>query len=747
MSLNIPPAPRIPSDLEGLDGGVMTNLVDEILAWLANMIAAIITALYEGIQAIIEWLVAMLDGILSVIWQVIQDIFAAVTTWLESLFTALEEVLTGIVDAVWAFLSEAWDTIYEATVGVLDAISSYISDIAADVAAFVADLIDTVNGWIEAAVDWISNVVEQGIAGIQSVVQAAIDTIAGFVYPIVETVQSILAATIALINQAWETLVTGVGSIIETVAAKIGDLSAAFGEAAEQLVSTLTEVSEDMLGPLRDAVRDFTEAYLPKDDPVTAQRAIKALQGIHTDPAAMSAFRAWWDSEWQELAKAGPLRKGIFFFAFFLMALAPTVMGISQTLSVPAIQEYSKLWPYQVLNPADATNAWRRGLLSEGSAIDDIRRQGYTQTQAEQILKLTSIVPGASDMVQMWWRGIIDDKGLDEGLKHQGVDEPWRSRIRQAAEIIPPVQDLIHMAVRDVWNPQAVELGKLHEAFPSEVQDWTEKMGLSSEWARLYWAAHWSLPSPLQGFEMLHRQVINEPQLDTLLQALDVAPGWRDPLKAIAYHPFTRVDVRRMHALGILSESEVTRAYEDLGYDHDKALALTEFTVKLNAPKAAEDDAELGTLSRTSVLNFYGDGILTRERAHQLLVDMGHTPEAASLYLEQVDLEEQRKERKSEADLIIERAESGQITFDEAADKLRGLGLETREVEKALARLLRAEQARTKIPSRADADSFYSLGLIQDTQYLDIVSRNGYAPKWAQMYLTQAQAKRAQKKG
>ncbi|GAH93918.1 unnamed protein product, partial [marine sediment metagenome] len=44
---------------------------------------------------------------------------------------------------------------------------------------------------------------------------------------------------------------------------------------------------------------------------------------------------------------------------------------------------------------------------------------------------------------------------------------------------------------------------------------------------------HWSLPSPSQGFEMLHRGVIDEAELNMLLRALDIMPFWREKLTKV----------------------------------------------------------------------------------------------------------------------------------------------------------------------------------------------------------------------
>jgi hypothetical protein len=163
----------------------------------------------------------------------------------------------------------------------------------------------------------------------------------------------------------------------------------------------------------------------------------------------------------------------------------------------------------------------------------------------------------------------------------------------------------------------------------------------------------------------------------------------------------------------------------------------------LNKSSVTEDDVELGKLSRGAILGFYEDGVIKRETAVKLLQDLGHTLEAANLYLDSIDMGEQRTERKAQADLIIEQAEAGIITFEEAQDKLRGLGLETVEVEKAIARLLRAAQRKVKLPTQADGQAFFVAGLIPRGDYEDLLSRLGYASKWRAAYVAIAEKKRS----
>ncbi|GAH81991.1 unnamed protein product, partial [marine sediment metagenome] len=135
--------------------------------------------------------------------------------------------------------------------------------------------------------------------------------------------------------------------------------------------------------------------------------------------------------------------------------------------------------------------------------------------------------------------------------------------------------------------------------------------GISEYWAQKYWYAHWDTPSITQGFEMLHRGFIDRKELDDLFRTVEIPPFWRDKLTAIAFNPFTRVDVRRMHKAGVLTDDELVTAYMDVGYNADKAAKMTEFTILYNGEGNT-------SLTRSQILNGFTEYIITREDTAEL---------------------------------------------------------------------------------------------------------------------------------
>lgn len=214
--------------------------------------------------------------------------------------------------------------------------------------------------------------------------------------------------------------------------------------------------------------------------------------------------------------------------------------------------------------------------------IDDIAKAGIHPTYADKYFDGVLTKPNTQDLIA--WQLRVDPSlsGLENELRKTGIHPNYFDTYKTLAHPIPPVQDLITMAVREAFTPEIAQRFGQYEGLPPEYVEAAEKKGLTKQWAERYWAAHWSLPSIQQGFGMLHRGIIGQADLSLLMRALDIMPFWRDKLMQLSFKPLTRVDVRRMHLLGTLDESGVTRAYRDVGYNDRNAALMTDFTVRYN---------------------------------------------------------------------------------------------------------------------------------------------------------------------
>jgi len=219
-------------------------------------------------------------------------------------------------------------------------------------------------------------------------------------------------------------------------------------------------------------------------------------------------------------------------------------------------------------------NASNESIL-DGVSMADIK-PAYAQTYLDAVMTK----PATEDIIAYELRRDPSLSNLHTELRRTGVHENYYGLYKELAYQIPPVADIITMAVREAFTPSIAARFGQYQDLPPDFVEWVGKKGLSKEWAERYWAAHWSLPSPQQGFEMLHRGIIGRDDLYMLMRALDIMPFWRDKLIEMAYRPLSRVDVRRMFALGVIDVSGVNKAYKDLGYSDYNSDLMTKFTIE-----------------------------------------------------------------------------------------------------------------------------------------------------------------------
>lgn len=217
---------------------------------------------------------------------------------------------------------------------------------------------------------------------------------------------------------------------------------------------------------------------------------------------------------------------------------------------------------------------------SSGEIITDIIRGDIHPDYAQTYMDAVLTKPASQDIIAYQLRIDPSLDGLAPRLRQIGIHPDYFSVYKELAYQIPPVADIITMAVREAFSPDIAARFGQYDDFPPDFAKYAAQKGLSEEWAKRYWAAHWNLPSPQQGFQMLHRGVIDESELNMLMRAQDIMPFWRNKLVQIAYRPLTRVDVRRMYREGVLNESEVLASYLDQGYDEENSKRMAEFTVK-----------------------------------------------------------------------------------------------------------------------------------------------------------------------
>ena len=649
-------------------------------------------------RSIRDVVAAAVDRFLAVAARVIDALVARVGEAFTGAAEVLDETFAKVGSALQGAFETAVNTLFDLGAKALDGISSLIDR----AIAFIDELLEPV---------------AQGISD-------AFDRLGEFTNVITGKVSDLIDVTILGVDSLANRILDFATSIPQSLA----DLaSSVFDAARENLAEPLREIPEAIWGALTVLWGRLTE-----DDRAKLNKAIDEFVLSETSPPRSR-------DEGVDFFRLAHPKGEIAQYVVGLLIFVATFISQATALAAPNLEQLNQeTWsrqPFRLLDIRELVESERRGLIGREDAIAQLRSWGHDTPRADDLLSLRDNLIPEADALSWRHRGILSDEDTRANLKARGWIPRDVEALLQASLLIPPVPDLIAMAVREAFSPEIAERFGQFEDFPEPFAEAAAKQGISEEWAQRYWAAHWALPSIQMGFEMVHRDVISTDDLNLLLRAQDVMPFWRDKLTQIAFSPLTRIDIRRMHKVEVLSEQEVNRAYHDIGYSDLNSERLTAFTLRLNAPKSKNDVDELAKLTRASVLGFFEDGIIDATRARTLLLDLGVSEQATDLFISAKAADLERADRKEQIQLVISQQRAGVLQFDQAQDKLAGLGLETREQELAVTKLLREKAQTTRLPPRGTLDKMFGAQVIDREEYLATLQLRGYSEIWAGRFL------------
>jgi hypothetical protein len=243
----------------------------------------------------------------------------------------------------------------------------------------------------------------------------------------------------------------------------------------------------------------------------------------------------------------------------------------------------SWLCPQQIPSTADAQSAYLANAITDSlldtwtAANNDCPIPARTILEARRS-KLTPV-----DIVSLFRRGLIDEEAYNERIRELGyirTDDP--DEIIALSNQVPPVSELIRMMVRDVADEQLVTDFDLDADFGKkwigQLKEWGYQQGITDQFAKYEWRAHWSIPSPGQLYEMYHRYrnlppndplYVNIETIKSALKQQDIAPFWVDRLLGTSFRLITRSDIIQMMYYGTMTSQQAKTAVSQLGYDDD----------------------------------------------------------------------------------------------------------------------------------------------------------------------------------
>ncbi len=385
---------------------------------------------------------------------------------------------------------------------------------------------------------------------------------------------------------------------------------------------------------------------------------------------------------------------------------------------------------------------------------------GYDNEQISAYIGAYRRLLETQQALTAWARGLMGDDELTGYLKRVGYDEKDIPRLKGIAKTIPGVTDLIEMAVKEAFNPEAAKTLQLDDEFDTiwqQLEPWAKKVFLDQDTAKLFWRAHWRLPSPEEVITMYNmfyplimytklpdgsyygekynkyigdfKKIITDDELvDKYLKWEDISPIWRDRFKAMTYPPITRVDLRRIYALGLISDQELLARIMQLGYSFEDAKLLMQFYKQYKM-------SEQRNLTKGEVERAYIDGLINQDQVKQYMQQLQYEDDEIEFYLKLWDYMRKNKQLETQLKALEKEYLEGYKTIQEVSDELNHLGLPGETIQQILGDFQAKKRASIKLPSKADIEHWFKLGLIKQSTAVNLLELLGYPESIAAMYL------------
>lgn len=394
--------------------------------------------------------------------------------------------------------------------------------------------------------------------------------------------------------------------------------------------------------------------------------------------------------------------------------------------------------PTQIPTTADAINGYLSGQIDEETMKCLARANNDIDSWITLLAwgQRTRLDPFQT--IDAHRRKFIDRDEMQKRLRGLGVTDPVDGELLQKlADAQPGLDDVIRFMVRDVADRRLVERFGMDDDFEKKWQEplkyYGDALGVTPELAKLYWRAHWQLPSPTQLYEMLHRLrpgrvpkgvEVTAKDVEDALKQNDMLPFWVPREMAVSYRVMTRTDAQRSYFIGALLDDELLEIYQDEGYSLDTARLLLRFTKAL---KKQRDQRKQGIKPASFWVNAYVKDQIGGQSLLKKLKRIYDDPQTIERIMTDADEQRQMRLQTIAIKAIKQRYQTADLDDGQAAYELNRLDLEPTQIRDLLAAWRVERMAKDKAIPAAMLCRWRKLRLITPAQQAARLVKLGYS--------------------
>lgn len=571
----------------------------------------------DQIDITVNWVYEQLEPIISGIVTDVAHMRAALTTSISNMWTAIANDISDIGDWVWGKIKPMLNAVSET-------VTSMWNDLSVTVSNVVTSLVYSINNAVEPIITKVNTLAQEILSGVGQ----TINDIGESLWTSISTGFNNVSTWITTSTGAiWDSVLGLAGDLLNGMGTKLGEALGGFwdwllkslGNTAEMIFGAVDFVVAKLKVGVTILLGSFLDVITGSMSPGSPPKEIKIASDV--------LMQTSWQKQLDMIDKA--------------YQSEPTAEGLQQS----AID-------LQAVLMAAATVAIGTGLAAD--IAHPFKGMGFRPTVREMVY--WSGIPAVTASIATAPTAI----GLLTPLRY-ALMERW-------TPMIPASDDIIRFSVREVYLEERREALLMH--YPGgEYERLMAKQGFKPEFSEHYWMAHWVLPSVSQLNEMLYRDIITIDVWMKYVEYNDYIPEMVPNLQKIIYSPYTRVDIRRMWDIGLVTDEELYENYLWLGYDDEHAKRMTLWT---KAYVIAGD-----------VRALYSKGWINEDGAREMLINVGVPKERVDVFMMRLVKSGQADRMSDERDLtktdILKLLKLDLVSQNEAMGMLQDLGYDEDE--------------------------------------------------------------------
>lgn len=526
----------------------------------------------------------------------------------------------------------------------------------------------------------------------------------------------------------------------------------------EELDAEVTRI----IGEIREKGGKLGEVYADQLDAARKSEVLKTLAGRMGYQDIIEEVKKWLSFDWLKLSedqikgwmddlaehyhiseKATEVLKGIIgstpgLQVIWMVLLTIVILfrsaGIITDQSMGhSIQYWNREMRPSMPSPGEALDS---AFLSSDLASrvwDLLRRHGYTDSDIELVFA-SRYQRLPMDMIQeIYFRTGKPDEWAVGRLRELGLTDDRIAELMSVWPRIPDIARMVYYMGREAYEEPLINRFGLRSEMPQQLIEEAKKRGFPAEDAEREWIAHWEHPDFRLVLEMLHRGFISAEAVEDWFKLREIPPYWREAMRKVSHTLITRVDLRRIRALGMVDDDYVEEYFGKLGYAPEDAKRMRDF-YSVYTMESGRD------LTMSQITKAYKVRRISREEAADELQWIGYDEYEADFLLTGIDYERETELEEARIATIEAQFKGRFIDSGQARRLLTELALDADQISYHMEKWLAEIIGDNKVPSKTDLDKFLKGKIIDEAVYREEMKRLGYADQYIDWYYQAATA-------